>query len=203
MLKPVDPAPLAHLQPPGWSVSPAYLRCPRQSSRSYNAGMTPADRATLLARIGATLAGRPEVLEAYLFGSTARGETRPHSDIDVAVYLDPGLVDPQPLDPDDPGSGRLDSTRAGIALATRAAEIGAELSAALGTNSVDIVALNSAPPLLYHRVLRDGIRILARDLEATTRRAGQALSRYCDYLPQLAKIDAAHHRRIATGEFGR
>lgn len=155
--------------------------------------MTPADRETLLAQLGAALAGRPEVLEAYLFGSRARGEGRPHSDIDVAMYLDPELVDPD----------RLESDRGDSALVARAAEIGAQLGAALGTNAIDVVVLNSASPLLYHRVLRDGIRILARDLEATTRRAGQAMSRYCDYLPQLAKIDAAHHRRIAAGEFGR
>ncbi len=154
--------------------------------------MLPADRETLVAQLAAALAGRPEVLEAYLFGSTARGETRPHSDIDVAVYLDPERLDP-----------RLDPEPAGPSLMARAAEIGAAIGAALGTNAVEVVALNSASPLLYHRVLRDGIRILARDLEATTRRAGQALSRYCDYLPQLAKIDAAHHRRIAAGEFGR
>jgi hypothetical protein len=69
--------------------------------------------------------------------------------------------------------------------------------AALGTNSVDVVLLNRAPPLLYHRVLRDGIRVLARDLRATTTREGYALSRYCDYVPQLAKIDAA--MRAARG----
>ena len=28
----------------------------------------------------------PEVLDAYLFGSVARGEAQPHSDVDVAVY---------------------------------------------------------------------------------------------------------------------
>lgn len=39
--------------------------------------------------------------------------------------------------------------------------------------------------------LRDGQRILARDLRATTIREGYALSRYCDYVPQLAKIEAA------------
>ncbi|MEO8277344.1 MAG: nucleotidyltransferase domain-containing protein [Thermoanaerobaculia bacterium] len=165
--------------------------------------MSPADRETLLVRLGAVLQSRPEVLEAYLFGSTARGESRAHSDIDVAVYLDP----------DSPAFGELtsgslqrDTLRrepATPSLVARAAEIGAELGAVLGTNAIDVVALNSAPPLLYHRVLRDGIRIVSRDLQATTRRAGQALSRYCDYLPQLAKIDAAHHRRIAAGEFGR
>ena len=49
---------------------------------------------------------------------------------------------------------------------------------------------------LYHRVLRDGIRFLSRDLRATTTRAGQALSRYFDFLPQLEKMDRA--RRYAA-----
>ena len=35
---------------------------------------------------------RAEVLEAYLFGSWARGEAVGHSDVDVAVYVDPGRV---------------------------------------------------------------------------------------------------------------
>ena len=62
--------------------------------------------------------------------------------------------------------------------------------AALGSNEIDVLVLNQAPPVLYHRVLRDGRRLLARDLRATTTREGYALSRYCDYLPQLAKIEA-------------
>ena len=74
---------------------------------------------------------------------------------------------------------------------------------ALGTPRVDVVVLNGAPPLLYHRVLRDGVRIFARDLRATTTREGRALSRYCDYLPQLAKIEAAHRARIEAARFGR
>lgn len=61
----------------------------------------------------------------------------------------------------------------------------------LGTNAVDMVVLNRAGPLLYHRVLRDGLRVYSRDLRATTAREGYALSRYCDYVPQLAKIEAA------------
>jgi hypothetical protein len=73
----------------------------------------------------------------------------------------------------------------------------------LGAPRVDVVVLNEAPPLLCHRVLRDGVRILSRDLRATTTREGLALSRYCDYVPQLAKIEAAHRRRLAAGGFGR
>ena len=66
-----------------------------------------------------------------------------------------------------------------------------------------MAVLNQASPLLYHRVLQDGVRLLARDGAATTTREGRALSRYCDYLPQLRKIDAAHSARISAGNFGR
>ena len=66
----------------------------------------------------------------------------------------------------------------------------------LDTNDVDVVVLNHAPPLVYHRVLRDGIRLLSRDLASTTHRAGMALSRYFDFVPQMEKMDAA--RRYAS-----
>jgi predicted nucleotidyltransferase len=139
--------------------------------------------ASLLAKLRAHLAPRTEVLEAYLFGSAATGSTQPHSDVDVAVYLS----DPRPL-----------PSRFGYA-----ADLTTDLMRALGTDRVDVVILNEAPPLLYHRVLRDGARILARDLRATTTREGRALSRYCDYLPQIAKLDAAHNTRTRSGGFGR
>ena len=74
---------------------------------------------------------------------------------------------------------------------------------ALGEDMVDVVVLNEAPPLLYQRVLRDGMRLFARNLAGTTTREGLALSRYCDYVPHLRKIDAAHAARMARGLFGR
>jgi predicted nucleotidyltransferase len=129
------------------------------------------------------LASRPEILDAYVFGSHARGEAQPHSDLDVAVYLDPGTI--------------ADTTFG------YAAELSADLMKALGRDAVDVAILNRASPLLYARVLRDGIRIVTRDSTATTTREGQALSRYCDFVPQLRKIDAAHASRIDRGSFGR
>lgn len=134
-------------------------------------------------RLADALRLRPEVLEAYLFGSQARGDSQAHSDIDVAVYID--------------------LERAGDPPFGYAAELTSHLMKALGRNDVDVVVVNEAPPLLYGRVLRDGIRLFARDLRATTVREGQAVSRYCDYLPHLAKIEAAHSSRIARGDFGR
>jgi predicted nucleotidyltransferase len=131
----------------------------------------------------ALLAPRPEILEAYLFGSRARGDASAHSDVDVAVYVDRTAVPDAPF-------GYV------AALTT-------EVIHALGRNEVDVVLLNDAPPLLYHRILRDGRRLVSRDLAATTRREGYALSRYCDYVPQLRKIAAAQRRRIEGGAFGR
>ena len=123
------------------------------------------------------------MLEAYLFGSVARGDAAPHSDLDIAVYVTQAGISK-------PGYGI-------------AAELSAELHNALGPSDVDLVLLNQAPPLLYHRVLRDGIRVMSRDLAATTSREGLALSRYCDYLPQFQIIDSAHRQRMAAGGFGR
>lgn len=134
-------------------------------------------------RLEALLARRPEVLEAYLFGSRGRGDASPDSDVDVAVFVDRAALPEAPF-------GYV-------------AELTTELIRALGRNDVDVVLLNDASPLLYHRVLRDGRRLLSRDLVATTRREGYALSRYCDYVPQLHKIEAAQRRRIEGGSFGR
>jgi predicted nucleotidyltransferase len=52
----------------------------------------PATSAELASRAGSTLESRAEVLEAYLFGSAARGEAQPHSDVDIAVYVDRELA---------------------------------------------------------------------------------------------------------------
>jgi uncharacterized protein YutE (UPF0331/DUF86 family)/predicted nucleotidyltransferase len=137
---------------------------------------------TLLARVAAVLDPRPEILDAYVFGSHGRGAAQPHSDVDVAVYVG-----------DRPSAGSPYGY---------VADLTSVLMGALGTSALDVVVLNAAPPLLYHRVLRDGVRVLSRDLRATTTREGRALSRYCDYVPQLAKIEAAHRARTTGDRFG-
>jgi predicted nucleotidyltransferase len=132
----------------------------------------------LAERITKALSARPEILEAYLFGSHARGSGQAHSDIDVAVFVDNESLEPGPFG--------------------YRSELTAALMGGLGINAVDVVVLNHAPPLLYHRVLRDGIRLFARDLRATTVREGRALSRHCDFAPHLAKIDAILGGRSPT-----
>lgn len=147
--------------------------------RGYNRRVIPpaagAPAPELERRLVRALEGRGEVDEAYLFGSRATGRAQSHSDIDIAVHVD---------------HGKLGRPEYGYA-----AELTAHLMSALGSNDIDVVILNGAPPVLYHRVLRDGRRVLSRDPRATAAREGYALSRYCDYVPQLAKIEAARRAR--------
>jgi predicted nucleotidyltransferase len=145
--------------------------------------MSTGDHQRLVEGLRRFLVARSEILEAYLFGSRARADAQAHSDVDVAVYVDPARVADSALG--------------------YAAELTAEVTGLLRRNDVDVVLLNRAAPLLYHRVLRNGLRLFARDARATTTREGRALSRYCDYVPQLRKIDAALEARIEGGSFGR
>lgn len=120
-------------------------------------------------RIAKVLEPRPEILEAYLFGSHAQGKAQPHSDVDIAVYID---------------ESRVERSAFGYR-----AQLTTVVIAGLHFNDIDLLVLNHAPPVLYYHVLRDGIRVLSRDLMETTTREGRAISRYCDFVPHLAKMD--------------
>lgn len=137
----------------------------------------------LAARVAEALGSEPDVLDAYLFGSRARGDDREESDVDVAVFLDPQL------------SPALRFARR-IELATN-------VMGALQRSDLDLVVLNDVTPLLYHRVLRDGIRVIARDPVACAGRAAEAISRFCDDVPRLRLLSDALARRIRAGAFGR
>ncbi|MFH1023366.1 MAG: nucleotidyltransferase domain-containing protein [Planctomycetota bacterium] len=75
-----------------------------------------------------------DVVAAYLFGSVARGDAHPQSDVDVGVLFEKS---PPP-------------TLEGLSL-----RLEGELEAYLGC-PVQVVDLNGAPVDLTHRVLRDG-----------------------------------------------
>lgn len=100
------------------------------------------ERATAIDRLQRYFASHADgIVCAYLFGSTARGDERPGSDIDVGVLLE---SDPAPT-----------LTESGVRLADG-------LERNLG-RPVDVVLLNRAPVDLVHRVLRDGVLVFDGD----------------------------------------
>jgi predicted nucleotidyltransferase len=123
------------------------------------------DRATLIDQLRRAFAGRPGIVAAYLFGSFARDEARPASDVDIGVILSAGK--PRTLEALVP----LDELRE-------------ELALLLG-REVDLVPMNEAPPELLHRILRDGVLLAEADANARVQFEVQARNEYWDMLPIL------------------
>ena len=122
--------------------------------------------------LGAAVAERSEDLVcAYLFGSYACGTAGAQSDVDVAVRFasEPTCtLDCLHLDPAD------------------------DLAGALGRR-VDLVVLNRAPVDLIHRVLRDGVPLIAHDRSARIRFEVRARKDYVELPPHLQRYRRAGH----------
>jgi predicted nucleotidyltransferase len=123
------------------------------------------------------------VVAAMLIGSQARGTAGPLSDVDIAIWHYPALD----------SRGRLDLR---LSLAQDAGR-------ALGTDEIDIVMLNRAPPLMRHRAIRDGKRLVERDYDERVRMETRAILDYLDTAPLRAELGRGVRRRIEEGRFGR
>lgn len=136
------------------------------------------DRHHVEARLRALFGEDPRgALAVYLFGSVARGEARPGSDVDVGVLY---AVEPP------------------ATLASPHFALEGELERALG-RSVQVVALNRAPADLVHRVLRDGHLVLDLDPAARIRFEVQRRNEYFD----LAPVRRLYRRYPAPAAAGR
>jgi uncharacterized protein len=100
----------------------------------------PADLEQRLEGIGeAVAAASPDVLFAYVFGSSAHGGQTSRSDVDLAIYV----------------SGQADAHAVRLDVARAAARH-------LGTDAIDIVLLNTAPISVAGRVLTSRRVVLDR-----------------------------------------
>lgn len=100
----------------------------------------------------------------YLFGSQARERVGRQSDVDLAVLLGSGVAKEQ--------HGEV-----------RIVLIG-ELMSIFGSNKVDVVVLNGAPPLLtYEGVIRRGRLLFEKDRLARIRFEVRAFQEYVDTAP--------------------
>lgn len=149
--------------------------------------MTKVDERTAVPRIDragrdrlARALDREPVAAAYLFGSQATGAAGSLSDVDVGVAL----------------VANADRTVAQSDLLIAVVE-------ALGTDEIDLIVLDGASPLLRHRVLRDGIRLVDRDPRARVRFETESMVEYLDTAPLRATLAAGRRRRLEEGHFGR
>jgi uncharacterized protein len=123
------------------------------------------------------------VVAAMLIGSQARGNPGPLSDVDIAIWHDPGLD----------SRGRFD-------LQLRLA---GDAGRALGSDEIDVVMLNHAPPLMRHRAIREGKRLVERDQDERVRLETRAILDYLDTAPLRAELGRGVRRRMKEGRFGR
>ncbi len=117
-------------------------------------------------RLGSFFAARPDgIAAAYLFGSLGRGTAGSESDVDVAVLFKrrpPAALNAPPL------------------------VLEGDLERLLG-RCVDLVVLNSAPPDLVHRILRDGRILFEGDRSARIAFEVRVRNEYFDLLPFLRR----------------
>jgi uncharacterized protein len=124
----------------------------------------------LLERLQEVLSRHPAVRLAAAFGSVARGQERPQSDVDVGVLLSPDT-----------------------------SELRAGLEAALGRaagRELDLVVLDSAPPLLRFEVARDGVLLLERSPHLWADFRARAMIDWWDWAPTARMIQDAAIARL-------
>ena len=123
----------------------------------------------LIEALRARLSPDDGLVAAYLFGSVARGQARPDSDVDL------GLLYREAPEKTLRGQPFL-------------------LEAALGQlvkRPVQLVVMNTAPPDLVHRVLADGILLFDNDPSRRIAFEVQARNAYFDLLPVLREYRRA------------
>jgi len=103
-----------------------------------------------------------EVAAVYLYGSTARGQATPLSDVDLAVVLMPGV-------------GQEERARLQRRLLTA-------VGRALSGRRVDLRFLDDLPVAVRGRIVYEGVRVFERDAVVRLRQEVKARLEYHDFL---------------------
>lgn len=122
------------------------------------------DRRSILEKARNALAtALPETWAVYAYGSFARGDEWPGSDVDLAVLLPPGAVIPDKL------------------------ALIADISRAVG-REVDVVSLRDAGLDLVHEILRDGEQLLVQRASDVLGWEAERMTDYAHFNPRRAEI---------------
>lgn len=136
----------------------------------------PSIAATLKECLPGILARHPVKL-AYLYGSAAAGNATPLSDIDIALVLADGQLEPREL----------------LMFELRVAD---EIWSACGMGEADVRVINAAPIMFRGEVLTHGILLYSADEEFRVRFETSTRSAYFDFLPVAAQIRQAYFDRL-------
>jgi predicted nucleotidyltransferase len=126
-------------------------------------------------RLPAVLEDEPVQL-AYLYGSSASGQTTPFSDVDVALVVG-GKIDP------------LERLR--LILRVQLA-----LTDRCGIENADVRVIDDAPLVFRGRVVCDGMLVYAREEERRVAFETATRLRYFDYLPIHQELQAAFFKAV-------
>jgi uncharacterized protein len=122
------------------------------------------DRALLTDAVASVVHGRQEVVAVYLFGSAARGEMGPESDLDLGVVLARPRCD------------RATWDALTLALSTASTR-------ATGVERVDVVDLEEQGPLFAHQVLIEGVLLVDNDRRSRVDFESSTFTRALDFRP--------------------
>ena len=141
------------------------------------------------ADLPAFFATQPDIVAVYLFGSLAQGQATPRSDVDIAILF---------ADASDP-----------LEVGDRQLQLMGELER-FTDREVDVVILNTAPPILRHQVFLHGRLLYERDRQVRVEFEVRAGKIYADLKPmndfftkallrEIKEVGLGGRRRRRTG----
>jgi predicted nucleotidyltransferase len=143
-------------------TSPPKSRDPLLRRVGEPLGASVIDPSALASQLREAMEREPRVLLVYVFGSQARGDTGPGSDLDVGVLV----------------------TR-DASIASLRMELTHILSKFSGEIPLDVIILNQAPLELAYSVISGGHLVYERSTAERVEYEANVMSRYGDYLPYL------------------
>ena len=135
----------------------------------------------IIAKLTEFFSNREDVGFAYLFGSIARNQARPLSDIDIAVYLREAGSD-------------MDLFQERLKLLH-------QLFALLRTEKVDLILLNNSPIELNYRILKSGRLVSENDPREKKAFYEKTIRDYLDLSPILQYRDRIIRQKMREGSY--
>ena len=135
----------------------------------------------IMAKLSEFFSDREDVAFAYLFGSIARNQATPLSDIDIAVYLRKATPD-------------MDLFQERLKLLH-------QLFALLRTEKVDLILLNNSPIELNYRILKSGRLVSENDPREKKAFYKKTIRDYLDLSPILQYRNRRIRQKMLEGSY--